>query len=55
MIFCPGCGTVSLAAHHFQAAQPSHSDNPSNASEPISLDTGTFRLPATDDNLMLMP
>jgi hypothetical protein len=27
MIFGAGCGTVFGAAHHFRAAQPSHSDD----------------------------
>jgi hypothetical protein len=44
MIFRAGCGTVSLAAHHFQTAQPSHSDDSSNASEPIKLDTPVCRI-----------
>lgn len=31
----------ALAAHHFRIAQPSHSDDSSNASEPINLDTAS--------------
>ena len=41
MIFRAGCGTISLAAHQLQTVQPSHSDDSSNASEPISLDTAS--------------
>ncbi len=44
MIFHAGCATVFFAVRLFLAAQPSHSDDFSNAPEPISLDTGGFTL-----------
>lgn len=52
MIFGEAYGTVSNAARHLQAAQPSHSDDFSNAPERICLDTSNYSVPRFDDDLM---
>ncbi|WP_202909068.1 hypothetical protein [Stenotrophomonas maltophilia] len=52
MMPAAGCGTVSNAARHLQAAQPSHSDDFSHAPERIRLGTSSYSVPRFDDDLM---
>ncbi|RIZ35919.1 hypothetical protein AXX04_05160 [Pseudomonas aeruginosa] len=52
MIFGAAGGTVFDAAHHFRVAQPSHSDDFSNAPERICLDTRSDSVARFDDDLM---
>ncbi|MCO3309365.1 hypothetical protein FA202_04745 [Pseudomonas aeruginosa] len=46
------CGTVPMQCTNLLAAQPSHSDDFSNAPERICLDTSNCSLSRLDDDLM---